>query len=39
MSDILVFVIKALAVYGSVYGIVDRICDCVEKCKGDIHHD
>lgn len=39
MSDILVFIIKALIIYVGVYGIVDRICSCIEKCKGDIHYD
>lgn len=31
MSNILVFIIKALVIYVGVYGIVDRICNCVEK--------
>lgn len=34
MSDILVFIIKALIIYAGVYGIVDRICNCIEKCRG-----
>jgi hypothetical protein len=39
MSNILVFIIKALIIYVCVYGIVDRICNCIEKCKGHIHYD
>lgn len=40
MSGILMFIIKALIIYVGVYGIVDRICSCIEKCKkGDIHYD
>lgn len=34
MSDILVFIIKALIIYVGVYGIVDRICNCIEKYRG-----
>lgn len=33
MSNILVFIIKALTIYGCFYGIADRICNCIEKCK------
>ena len=33
MNNILVFIIKALTIYVGVYGIVDRICNCIEKCK------
>lgn len=33
MSNILVFIIKALIIYVGVYGIVDRICNCIEECK------
>jgi hypothetical protein len=40
MSDILVFIAKALIIYVGVYGIVDRICNCIEKCKkGDDYYD
>lgn len=39
MSNILVFIIKALTIYVGVYGIVDRICNCIEKCKkGDDYY-
>lgn len=40
MGNILVFIIKALTIYGCFYGIVDRICNCIEKCKkGDDYYD
>ena len=40
MNNILVFIIKALIIYVGVYGIVDRICSCIEKCKeGDDYYD
>ena len=41
MSNILTFIIKALIIYGCVYGIVDRICSCIEECKkkGDDYYD
>ncbi len=39
MSNILIFIIKTLVIYGCVYGIVDRICNCVEKRKGGKYYD
>lgn len=40
MSNILIFIIKTLVIYGCIWSVVDRICNCVEKCKkGDDYYD